>query len=809
MFRLQKLSLPVVFASVLAACGGGTSSSDGITSSSSLPLNASSSSSMPSSPPSSTSSSEPPIEAFEFEPVVALAINAGGAAFTGEHGITYAADAFFSAGNGYSTEGAIDLTDDDVLYQSERWNEGNLLYEIPMPNGTYDVVLKFAEIFHDVSGARVFDVLVEGAVVSSALDVVDQVGPLAAHDINYEGVEVSDSLLTIELTGTIDNPKISGIVVYREPNGGDIYRQQCMGCHGNEKGESVIAGGALTASECRTCSSFDSLASFIDIAMPESKTHWCKGQCSIDVATYILENFAGFNGIPEEEQAEQVPIAGDIAACQSGEDAAFGGLRRITRVEYQNLVSQLFNDPVDYTSNFVKDGTLGNFSINVETPISGLQTDQFMEVGATVAQSAAANLGRWAPCNSQDVNCVNTIIDDVVSRAYRRPLTSGDRTRLLAIFQNAAGGFEPSLATLLEAVLSSPYFLYHLEFGTDQTLPSGVVPLSPHEIAARLSFFLWRSAPDSALLAAAQANQLQTPAQIESQARRMLQDPRAKVAVGRFHLEWLKLAYPEPGAANEDQTIAAIEDTVRTVTELAYADNGNFEDLFSVSYGFLNGVTKDLYSVAGPATATGTDGFDKYTLNPAQRGGILSRAGFLSFNTPPSGRGKFVREQLLCGAIPLPPADFIPEIPEGDPNSPPRERWSVHVTNPACGGCHKLMDPLGFGFDAYDEQGEFRTMVGNWPVDATGEIVETSDIDGFFDGHVELQHILSTSSDTQACYAVQWFRFAIGREPGVKDSCALAEINQIADNVNYNIREVMVAITQSDAFRYRRAVPAQ
>ncbi|BCD99183.1 malectin domain-containing carbohydrate-binding protein [Marinagarivorans cellulosilyticus] len=808
MFRFQKLSLTVVFASVLAACGGADSNKDEITSSSNSNPISSTSSLQSSSTASSQSVVEQPQE-FEFDPVVALAINAGGEEITGTDGIRYAADAYFSEGNTYSTEGAIDLTDNDALYQSERWNAGNLLYEIPMANGIYDITLKFAEVFHDTAGARAFDIALEGTAVTTGLDLVAQVGPLAAHDIQYHGVEVSDGTLTIELTGTLDNPKISAIVVYREPNGGDIYRQQCLGCHGNEKGEAAITGGALTASECRACSSLDNLASFIDIAMPATKASWCKGQCSIDVANYILDNFAGFNGIPEEAPVEQVPLAGDIAACEQGEDAAFGGLRRLTRVEYQNLVSQLFNDTNDYTGNFGKDGKLGNFNINVEVPISGLQTDQYMEVGATVAQSAAANLNRWAPCTSEDVNCVNDIIDNVVSRAYRRPLTSDDRARLLAIFQDSAGGFETALATMLQAVLSSPYFLYHLEFGTDQHLPSGVVPLSSHEIAARLSFFLWRSAPDAALLSAAQANQLQTPAQIESQARRMLQDPRAKVAVGRFHLEWLKLAYPEAGAANEAEAIAAIEDTVRTVTELTYADNGDFKDLFSVSYGFLNDVTKDLYSVTGSATALGSNGFDKYALAPIQRGGILSRAGFLSFNTPPSGRGKFVREQLLCGVIPLPPADFIPEAPEGDPNSPPRERWAEHVTNPACGGCHRLMDPLGFGFDHYDDHGQWRSMVGTWPVDATGEIVETTDIDGLFDGHVELQQILSTSVDTQACYAVQWFRFAIGRQPGLKDSCALAEINQIASNENYNIREVMIAITQSDAFRFRRAEPAQ
>lgn len=802
MLKLTRLSLAAIVSTLLIACGG-SGEGGGRLDDSSSPN--SSNSSVGSNPPPGTGQ-EPTGPAFG--PVVAVAINAGGDDFMGEDGIRYIADDYFAAGNIHATTNPISGTDNDALYQSERWNEEALVYEIPLDNGVYDVELKFSEIFHDAVNMRVFDIALEGERVVESLDLVGQVGASTAYDMTFSGVEVRDGALSISLTASVDNPKIAGIVVYREANGGDIYKQQCLGCHGNERGENAVSGG-LTASECSACSSLNSLASVIDIVMPMGQPELCKGQCSLDVASYILENFAGFNGIPEEEQAQKIPLGGDIAACERGEDAAFGGLRRLTRVEYQSLVTELFKDSKDYAINLNQDEKLGNFNINSEIPISGLQTDQYMEVGEAVAQEAAENLHRWAPCTAQNTDCVDQIIDQVISRAYRRPLSAEDKAHLRGIYQNAPGGFEEAMATMLQSVLSSPHFLYHLEFGAGQPLPTGVVALTSYEIAARLSFFLWRGAPDAILLEAAAADRLQTPEQIEVQARRMLSDPRARTAVGRFHLEWLRLAYPEPGSANEAEAIAAIEDTVRTVTELTYTDDGQFEDLFFVSYGYLNELTKMLYGVSGSPAELGSDGYDKYFLEPMQRGGILTRAGFLSFNTPPSGRGKFVREQLLCGVIPPPPADVSLEAPEGDADAPPRERWSEHVTNPACGGCHRLMDPLGFAFDHFDDYGVWRDMVGTWPVDATGEIVETSDVDGHFDGHVELQQILSSSADTQACYAVQWFRFAIGRQPGVNDSCALAEINQIAAGENYNIREVMIAITQSDAFRFRRAEPAQ
>lgn len=153
--------------------------------------------------------------------MVALAINAGGDAYTSKDGIRYLADDHFVAGNIYSTTNAIDLTDDDVIYQTERWNTDSLDYEIPLTDGVYDVVLKFAEIFHDAADLRTFDVLLEGERVVEALDIVREVGASTAYDVRFEAVSVQDGALSISLTGAVDNPKISAIVVYREPNGGD------------------------------------------------------------------------------------------------------------------------------------------------------------------------------------------------------------------------------------------------------------------------------------------------------------------------------------------------------------------------------------------------------------------------------------------------------------------------------------------------------------------------------------------------------------------------------------------------------------
>ncbi len=765
---------------------------------------------------SSSSVRQIAVEPIVFKPQVMYAINAGGPAFTGQDGTEYSADQLSDSGSLFSADRDISATDDDALYQTERFSQSDFSYNLPIENGSYTVILKSAEIFFEQAGARVFDVDIEGQTLIDNLDLFNETsGRDVAYDSTFENIEVTDETLNITFKPSTEAAKIAAIVVIAANNVAAEYAIQCGGCHGDDQGNDVTLGGALTEPECAACGSgAEALAAFINATMPYQGTLACTGECGTLFANYIIDNFGGYNDNPLEPKPEVVQTAGDATSCEAGIDTAFGGLRRLTKEEYNRLIAQLFNDNRGFGDNFGEDGKLGNFDINVELPISEERVQQHMEVGKDIAERASENLDSWMPCSEQNDACARTMINSVVATAYRRPLSNEESDRLFETYANAKEGstFNEGIRVLLEAVLSSPNFLYHFEFGENEQIANGVVPLTQHELAARLSFFLWRSAPDDTLTAAADAGELETLEQIAAQARRLIEDERAQATIGLFHRQWLRLETPD-GDGDKARFIEAInEDTVRTVISLVYDDNGAMSDLFNVEYGFLNETSKELYDVSGSGTGQEQDGFTRYDLNPEQRKGILTRAGFLNSNHGPSRRGKFVREEVLCSIIPPPPAGVDTTVPEGNPSDHPRERFLVHTENPACGGCHRLMDPIGFGFDHYAGNGRWRSIIEEetdgverqFEVRDMGELFETTDINGVFEGASELQTKLAGSVDAEACYAFQWVRFATGRQPGIEDSCSLATINEQAKTTNYNIQDILVAITQTDAFRYRR-----
>ena len=198
-------------------------------------------------------------------------------------------------------------------------------------------------------------------------------------------------------------------------------------------------------------------------------------------------------------------------------------------------------------------------------------------------------------------------------------------------------------------------------------------------------------------------------------------------------------------------------------------------------------------------------------LDPARRAGLLSTAGLMATHanlnqSSPVFRGKFVREQLMCDTLPLPPNDLVIEPPELDPNKTTKEQFEEIGANPSCSGCHALMNPIGFIFEHYDGIGLWREQQNGKDIDATGEVVQTEDIDGTYDGAVELAHALADSAQVQECVSSQWFRFAYNRTVTVEDSCSLEQLNQVFAESGFDIKTLLVELTQTNAFLYRRAV---
>jgi hypothetical protein len=171
-------------------------------------------------------------------------------------------------------------------------------------------------------------------------------------------------------------------------------------------------------------------------------------------------------------------------------------------------------------------------------------------------------------------------------------------------------------------------------------------------------------------------------------------------------------------------------------------------------------------------------------------------------------RGVTIRTNFLCQTLPPPPENVDNVPPDPDPNATTRERFAEHTENPACAGCHVLIDGIGFGFENYDAIGAFRTMEGTLSVDASGEIVSAQGIDGPFEGAVQLANRLAQSPEVEACVAQQWFNYALGRVPGDDDECSTDLILDDFRESGGSIRELMLRLVETDAFRTRRVAPS-
>jgi hypothetical protein len=388
----------------------------------------------------------------------------------------------------------------------------------------------------------------------------------------------------------------------------------------------------------------------------------------------------------------------------------------------------------------------------------------------------------------------------------------------MAMYQHgkADGGFRLGIEMVIQLALQSPHFLYRVELGEPIDGDGEIIALDDWEIASRLSYLIWGSMPDDTLFAAAAAGALSTPADIETQARRMLDDPRAHQVIENFHQQWLD--YDRIKSAGKDGTLFPDYspiigelmrlETASFVDHVVFGDAGDLATLLTAPYSFMNADLAAFYGVSGPSGAD-----FELTGGDAPRSGLLSIGALMTLNahsnqTSPVHRGKLVREQLLCDIMPPPPDDVMITVPEPDPNSTARERFAQHSADPACSGCHELLDPIGFGFENYDAVGRYRTMEAGQPIDASGAIIQ-SDVDGAFNGVVDLGQKLAQSEDVMACYTQQWFRYGYGRGESKQDACTMQAL--VADMVasGGDIRELVVALTRTVSFTHKRIGGAQ
>jgi hypothetical protein len=513
--------------------------------------------------------------------------------------------------------------------------------------------------------------------------------------------------------------------------------------------------------------------------------------------------------------------------CDGTRDAPVIPLRRLTRLEYASSVRDLLPGVAASTDDIPADESVGPFASNTVTSLTALGTEQYLESAERVAAAAVATpaalvsltgCARAAPTAATDAACASAFIEGFGARAFRRPLSADEKARYVALYTGAAtttAAFADGIRIAIEALLQSPNFLYHVEADAAPPVAGALVPLDSYQLAARLSFFLWNSVPDDKLMAAAAAGGLTDPAALRAQVTRMLADGRARSAIAAFHTAWLDLEklpsvtkdpalYPQFSPALRDamraETIAFVDDVLRN-------GDGRLETLLTAPYSIIDGGLFDLYGVARPP---GTVGPVRVELDPTRRAGLLTQASFLAAHahenqTSPVARGVAVIRNVLCVAMPDPPANVNNAPPDVAPGATTRERFAAHESVESCAACHKVIDGIGLGFESYDAVGAYRTNDAGKPVDATGNVMGAPEIAGPFDGAVELAKKLAGTQQVQQCVARQWFRFALGRLEGKNDGCSLQAVFGAFESSRHDVRELLAAIATSDAFRYRKA----
>jgi hypothetical protein len=527
---------------------------------------------------------------------------------------------------------------------------------------------------------------------------------------------------------------------------------------------------------------------------------------------------AGGGCVGDIGNAPDVPPV-ETLSCEEGPVAGPSPIRRMTRFEYDQTVRDLLGDDTNPAHGFGAEEEAFGFNNNAAALITTQAlAEQYMLAAEDVSLRATEPLSKNVACDPAGMGeeaCAREFIESFGKRAFRRPLTDAERSMLFSQYQfgRAQEDFRLGIRMVIETALQSPAFLYRVEFGIPEEASAGVMPLTSWEMASRLSYFLWGTMPDDELFLAAEADRLRTPAEVEAQARRMLDHPNARALVAEFHRQWLdyeRIANITKDAGLFPDWSPAIgdlmaEETGAFIENAIFDDSGTLSTLLGAPYSFMN---EDLATFYGISGVEGSE-LQRVELDPAQRAGLLTNATLLVLNshtnqTSPVLRGKMIREQFLCDTIAPPPPNANTEAPEITPGSTGKDRFLQHTADPTCNTCHQLMDPIGFGFENYDTVARFRTEEAGKPIDATGELMAT-DVNGPFDGVVALAQRLSASDEVSACYATQWFRYGYGRKETEGDSCTARELEARFKEAGGNIKELLVALTQTDAFLLRQA----
>jgi mono/diheme cytochrome c family protein len=508
-------------------------------------------------------------------------------------------------------------------------------------------------------------------------------------------------------------------------------------------------------------------------------------------------------------------------ACTGQKDPGRVTLRRLNRVEYNNTIRDLVGVNFQPAEDFPADDVGYGFdNIGDVLTLPPLLLEKYLAAAekiVTLALASPQTRQRIFICRpadkSKEEECARKLIENFARRAYRRPIRSGELDRLagfVRLAESQGDGFDTGIELALQAILTSPHFLYRIE--RDPQPMKGEksnLHITEYELASRLSYFLWSTMPDDELFKLADKGELRK--QLVPQVRRMLNDTRSRALVENFAGQWLqtrnlKNATPDPGRfpSFDEPLRAAMAKETELVFESVLREDRSILDFLDADYTFVNERLARHYGIAGVKG----DSFRRVTLTDGRRGGILTQASVLTVTsnptrTSPVKRGKWILENIL-GTPPPPSPPDVPELSEDKSvvlSGRLRQRMEQHRANPNCAVCHQRMDPLGFGFENFDAVGAWRDRDGQFPIDPSGTLPGGQS----FKGPAELKALLKTKQEAfSRCLSEKMLTYALGRGLEAYDKCAVDQITGALAGNGYRFTTLVLEIVKSDPFQMRR-----
>jgi hypothetical protein len=454
---------------------------------------------------------------------------------------------------------------------------------------------------------------------------------------------------------------------------------------------------------------------------------------------------------------------------------------------------------------------------SVFTPAGGVQTVvitgpfKATSPGDTPSRQRVFTCQPSAGAGAKDDGCARRIVTTLARRAYRRPPAVDEIDTLMGFYKQGSveGDFETGIQQAIARILVSPAFLFRVESEPRGVRAGAAYRLSDLDLASRLSFFLWSSIPDDELLETAAKGSLRDPKILDQQVKRMLADPRSAALTTNFAGQWLylrELAGVQTSAKEFDDNLRqAFRRETEMLFESIVREDRSVVDLINADYTFVDERLARHYGIPNIHGSY----FRRVPLDAnSPRRGLLGQGSMLtvtsvSTRTSPVQRGRWILENLLGTPAPVPPPGIdtnLEKDPEVVKTTSLRQRLEAHRGNPVCASCHKIMDPIGFGLENFDLIGGWRERDGGIPVDASGQLVDGTKLNG----PADLRQALLSRSDTFVTTAAQkLFTYALGRPVHAADMPAVRAIVRRGARNGYRFSSLVLGVVESAPFQMK------